>query len=99
MARKSPERNIYDVLMKAIKEATVPFDYYGPETCRWATQEETQRFGLKDYPLVHFDEKGDIDCYFTETEAVTIRPENETNPLGMAASNVDNGKVQAGPQT
>ena len=77
MATKSPERKIYDVLMKATKEGTVPFGYYGPETCRWATQEEMQRFSLKDFPLVHLDEKGDIDCYFTETEAVTIRPKNE----------------------
>jgi len=77
MATKSPERKIYDVLMKATKESTVPLGYYGPETCRWATQEEMQRFGLKDYPLVHLDEKGDIDCYFNETEAVTIRPKNE----------------------
>src|ERR1700747_2976022 len=78
MATKSPERKIYDVLMKATKEGTVPFGYYGPETCRWATQEEMQRFGFKDFPLVHLDEKGDIDCYFTETEAVTIRPKNES---------------------
>jgi hypothetical protein len=36
-----------------------------------------QRFSLKAFPLVHLDEKGDIDCYFTETEAVAIRPKNE----------------------
>jgi hypothetical protein len=77
MATKSPERKIYDVLIKATKEGTVPFGYYGPETCRWTTQEEMQRFGLNDHPLVHLDEKGDIDCYFTETEPVTIRPKNE----------------------
>jgi hypothetical protein len=65
MATKSPERKIYDVFMKATKEGTVPFGYYGPETCRWATQEEMQRFSLKDFPLVHLDEKGDIDCYFS----------------------------------
>ena len=78
MAMKSPERKIYDVLMKATKEGNVPFGYYGPETCRWATQEEMQRFSLKDFPLVHLDEKGEIDCFITETEAVTIRPANES---------------------
>ena len=77
MATKSPERKIYDVLMKATNGGSVPFGYYGPETCRWATQEEMQRFSLKDFPLVHLDEKGDIDRYFTETEAVIIRPKNE----------------------
>ena len=77
MATKLPERKIYDVLMEATKEGTVPFGYYGPETCRWATQEEMQRFSLRDFPLVHLDENGDIDCYFTETEAVTIRPKNK----------------------
>ena len=60
--------------MKATEEGTVPFGCYGPETCRWATKEEMRRFGLKDYPMVHLDENGNIDCYFTETEAVTIRP-------------------------
>jgi hypothetical protein len=71
------QRKIWEVLMTATKEGTVPFGCYGPETCRWATQEEVRRFGLKDYPLVHLDENGDIDCYFTETEAVTVRPKNE----------------------
>jgi hypothetical protein len=73
----SRERKIYDVFMKATQEGTVPFGYYGPETCRWATQEEMQRLGLEDYPMVHLDEKGDIDCYFTETGAVIVRPKNE----------------------
>jgi hypothetical protein len=41
---------------------------------RWATPEETMRFGLGDTPLVHLDEHGAIDCYFTEAEAVTVRP-------------------------
>jgi hypothetical protein len=77
MATKSLERKIYDVLMKATKEGTVPFAYYGPETCRWATPEEMQRFRLKDFPLVHLDETGDIDCCFTETEAVTVCPKKE----------------------
>jgi hypothetical protein len=77
VATKSLEHKIYDVLTKATKEGTVPFGYYGPETCRWATQQEMQRFSLKAFPLVHLDEKGDIDCYFTETEAVAIRPKNE----------------------
>jgi hypothetical protein len=78
----SPERKIYDVFMKATKEGNVPFGYYGPETCRWATQEEVRRLGLKDYPMVHYpmvhlDENGEIDCYFTETEAVITRLKNE----------------------
>ena len=73
----SPLRKIYDVFMKATKEGNVPFGYYGPETCRLATQEEMQRFRVKVCPLVHVDEKGDIDCYFTETEAVITRPKNE----------------------
>ena len=30
-------RQIYNSLMRAVKEGSVPFDYYGPETCRWAT--------------------------------------------------------------
>jgi hypothetical protein len=70
-------RKIWKVLMRATKEGTVPFGNYGPETCRWATQEEMRRFGLNDHPLVHLDENGTIDCYFTETEAVIIRPKNE----------------------
>ena len=69
------ERNIYDVFIKATKEGLVPFGYYGPETCRWATQNEMQQWGLDIAPLVHFDEGGDIDCYFTETEAVVVRSE------------------------
>jgi hypothetical protein len=77
MVTKSPERKIYDVLMRAVQEETVPFGYYAPETCRWASPEEMRRFGLKACPLVHLDEKGDIDSYFTETEAVTVRPKHE----------------------
>jgi hypothetical protein len=34
VATKSLEHKIYDVLTKATKEGTVPFGYYGPETCR-----------------------------------------------------------------
>jgi hypothetical protein len=34
------ERQIYNAFMRAIKEGCVPFGYYGPETCRWATPEE-----------------------------------------------------------
>jgi hypothetical protein len=33
-----PVRQIYNALMRAIKEGSVPFGYYGPETCRWATR-------------------------------------------------------------
>jgi hypothetical protein len=44
-SHKAPQRmktirKIYDVFMKATREGNVPFGYYGPETCRWATQEE-----------------------------------------------------------
>jgi hypothetical protein len=63
--------------MRATKESTVPFNYFGPESCRWATQEEMQRFNLKACPLVHLDNTGNIDCYFTETEAVTLAPKHE----------------------
>ena len=34
---------------------------------------EMRRFGLEDCPLVHLDESGEIDCYFTETGA-TVDP-------------------------
>ena len=34
------ERQIYNAFMKAVKEGCVPFGYYGPETCRWATPDE-----------------------------------------------------------
>ena len=33
------------------------------------TGREKRRFGLKDCPMVHLDESGEIDCYFTETGA------------------------------
>ena len=75
---KSVERKIYDVFMKATKEGTVPFGYYGPETCRWATRGETQGFGLTVAPLVHFDDNMDIDCYFTETKAIVVQPEHRS---------------------
>ena len=42
--------------MKAVKEGWIPFGYYGPETCRWATPDEMRRFGLRDCPMVHIDE-------------------------------------------
>ena len=66
------ERKIYNVLMKATREETVPWGYYGPETCRWATREEMARFGLESCPLVHLDDSGEIDCYFTETDAIVV---------------------------
>ena len=53
-------RQIYDAFMRAIKEGSVPFGYYGPETCRWATPDEMRRFGLKDCPMVHLDEMGKL---------------------------------------
>ena len=65
-------REIYDVFMRAVKEGSIPFGYYGPETCRWATPDEMRRFGLKDCPMVHLDESGEIDCYFTETGATVV---------------------------
>jgi hypothetical protein len=67
------ERKIWRVLMKATEDETVPWGYYGPENCRWATREEMQRFGVKDCPLVHLDQAGEIDCYFTTTKAVVVR--------------------------
>jgi hypothetical protein len=72
-------RKIYDVFMRATEAGTVPFGYYGPETCRWATHSETQRFGLEIAPLVHFDEAGSIDCYFTETKAVVVGPNGKVH--------------------
>ena len=42
------ERQIYNALMRAFEEGCVPFGYYGPETCRWATPDEMRRFGLED---------------------------------------------------
>ena len=71
MSRKAI-RNIYDVLMKATNEGAVPDGFYGPDTCRWATQDEMRGFGVKDCPLVHVDEEGHVDCYFTETQAVVV---------------------------
>jgi hypothetical protein len=65
-------RDIYDVMMKATDEGTVPDGYYGPSTVRWATPEGMRRFNLKECPMVHLDAKGNVDCYFTETEAVTL---------------------------
>ena len=65
-------RKIYNSLMRAVKEGSIPFGYYGPETCRWATPAEMRRFGLKDCPMVHLDESGEIDCYFTETGATVV---------------------------
>jgi hypothetical protein len=39
------ERQIYNALMKAVKEGCIPFGCYGPETCRRATPDEMRRFG------------------------------------------------------
>ena len=73
MSYRSMHR-IFTVFHQATGAGTVPDGYYGPETCRWATQEEVERFGLDDYPLVHLDDNGDIDCYFTESRAVVVKP-------------------------
>src|SRR5215475_6809382 len=54
------ERQIYNALMRAVKEGCVPFGYYGPETCRWATPDEMRRFGLEDCPMVHLDKSGEM---------------------------------------
>ena len=48
----------HDALMRAVKEGSVPFGYYGPETCRWATPDEMRRFSLEDCPVVHLDKSG-----------------------------------------
>ena len=53
-------RQIYDALMRAIKEDSIPFGYYGPETCRWATPDEMRRFGLEDCPMVHLDKSAKL---------------------------------------
>jgi len=65
-------RLIYNAFMRAAKEGSIPFGYYGPETRRWATPDDMRRFGLKDCPMVHLDEGGEIDCYFTETGATVV---------------------------
>jgi hypothetical protein len=64
-------RLIYDAFRRAVREGCVPFGYYGPETCRWATPDEMRRFGLETV-LVHLDKSGEIDCYFTETRATVV---------------------------
>jgi hypothetical protein len=78
MAKNSPERKIYDVLMRAVDSGTVPDGFYGPETCRWASPGEMRRFRLTTRPLVHINDQGNIDCYFTEDEAVVVLPKRET---------------------
>ena len=65
-------RQIYDALMRAFEEGCVPFGYYGPETCRWATPDEMRRFGLKDCAMVHLDQSGEIGCYLTEAGATVV---------------------------
>jgi hypothetical protein len=72
MSRASMKR-IYDVMMAACNEGRVPDGEYGPKTVRWATPEECKEFGLTDTPAVHLDADGNIDCYFTETQAVIVR--------------------------
>jgi hypothetical protein len=69
---KNAAHSIWKVLMHATKNNLVPDGYYGPETCRWATREEMQRFNLETAPLVHLGRDGNGDCYFTETKAVVV---------------------------
>ena len=59
-------RQIYNAFMRAAQEGSIPFGYYGPETCRWATPDEMRRFGLKDCPMVHLNES------VTETGATVV---------------------------
>ena len=47
-------------------------DWAMPEKTLSATPDEMRRFGLKDCPMVHIDESGEIDCYFTETGATVV---------------------------
>lgn len=70
--RQSHEYRVWKTLMRSTKDGCVPDGYYGPETCRWATPEETMRFGLTKPPLVHLDRAGNIDCYFTESKAIVV---------------------------
>ena len=72
----SVERRIHNTLLRSCKEGIVPNGHYGPTTCRWATSEETEAFGLTDVPLVHLDHNGRVDCYFTETNAVVVSPKH-----------------------
>jgi hypothetical protein len=65
-------RQIYNALMRAVKEGSIPFGCYGPETCRRATPEEMRRFGLKDCAMVHLDQSGEIGCYLTEAGATVV---------------------------
>ena len=53
-------RQIYNALMRAVKEGCVSMCYYGPETCRWATPDEMRRFGLEDCPMVHLDKSAKL---------------------------------------
>jgi hypothetical protein len=69
----SHERDVWQVLLKATSEGSVPKGIYGPATCRWATAEEMKRFNLLDCPLVHLDRSGEIDCYSTTTSAVVVK--------------------------
>jgi hypothetical protein len=81
---KRQVRQIYNSLMRAVKEGSIPFGYYGPETCRWATPDEMRRFGLEECPMVHLDERGEIDCYFTETGATVVSHVRKRWPMLVA---------------
>jgi hypothetical protein len=72
MSRVAMKR-IYDVMMVACNEGRVPDGVYGPKTVRWATPEECKEFGLTEYPIVHLDHDGKVDCYFTTEQAVIVR--------------------------
>jgi hypothetical protein len=79
------ERNIYNVMMVAIKAERVPDRYHGPKTMFWATAEGCRDWKLTDFPLVHLDADGRVDCHFTETTAVIVqRPGIEESPFDQA---------------
>jgi hypothetical protein len=67
MTTKFPGRIIFDVLMAAIEDDTMPRGDYGPATYRRASPEEIKRYGLKNdiQPVAHLDARGVVDCFIT----------------------------------
>jgi hypothetical protein len=72
MSRAAMKRT-YNTMMAACNEGRVPDGEYGPKTVRWATDEERKQFELAEFPLVHLDHDGKVDCYFTTEQAVIVR--------------------------